>query len=86
MEEVRVTIKKCDDCGAVMINNCRIEGQLHHEIGANSRSTLRVQVPTGQKANVLGFEVDATKSFVLKARMCPNCGKVDLYADMENKF
>lgn len=84
MEEKRVTIKKCDDCGAVMINNCELEGQLHFEHGIDSKSTLKVKVPTGEKSNFLGMNVDVTKSYRLKARMCPNCGKVDLYADIPN--
>ena len=52
----------------------------------DSKSVLKVKVPTGEKSNFLGMNVDVTKSYRLRARMCPKCGKVDLYADMGNNM
>lgn len=81
MEEKRVTIKKCDDCGHTMINNCKLEGQHPHEIGVDGRTNMRVFVPTGEKMNNLfGMEVDKSIKYDVTARFCPNCGKIDLYA------
>ena len=85
MEEVRVTIKKCDDCGSVMINNCVVEGQLHFEIGSDSRSTIQMYVPTGQVVNGLFGPMNGKKTYYPKARFCPNCGKVELYVDLQKK-
>ena len=85
MEEVRVTIKKCDDCGAVMINNCEIEGQHPFELGADGRTDLKVFVPTGETFSFLGNDVPKRVSYEMKARVCPKCGKVDLYADINTK-
>lgn len=85
MEEKKVVIKKCDDCGNLMINNCEVEGKHPYEVGVDSRTDLRVFIPTGEVLNFLGRNVPKRVSYSMKARVCPVCGKIDLYADISTK-
>ena len=71
-------MKKCIDCNIEMIDNCIIEGQHPFELGADGRSDISIHIPTNEKGSFLGIKYDKTKELPLKARICPNCGKVEL--------
>ena len=38
-----------------------------------------VSIKTGKKTSVLGLEVDETKKIKLNVKVCPKCGKVEMY-------
>lgn len=64
-------MKKCNDCNVDMIENIKIEGQHPFEIGIDGQSDLRVRIP--RKVFMKMIDV--------KSRICPQCGKVELYID-----
>ncbi len=78
-------MKKCSDCNVEMIDNCIIEGQHPFELGADGRTDISLHVPTGEKASILGIKYDKVDKMKLKARFCPNCGKVELYVNPSEK-
>ena len=78
-------MKKCNDCNIEMIDNCIVEGQHPFEVGTNGRTDISIHIPTNEKGNFLGVEYDKKISLPLKARVCPNCGKVESYVDLKNK-
>ena len=76
-------MKKCLDCNFYM-REASIEGQHPFELGVDGRSNIRIKIPTGEKGSFLGMEIDKTITEELKARVCPKCGKVELYVDTTN--
>lgn len=68
-----------------MIDDCKIEGQHPHEIGVDGRSDISVHIPKNEKGNFFGFTYDKYNKESLKARVCPNCGKVELYIDIKKQ-
>ncbi len=71
-------MKKCNDCNVEMVDG-RLYGKpkfidMDHDI-----NKFYVDVQTGNKTNILGLEVAETKRSKLNVRICPNCGKVELY-------
>ena len=75
-------MKMCSDCNVVMIDNCEFEGQLKFKLGADGESRVSLRVPTGKNATFLGLPIAVRKDASLRGRMCPNCGKVELYVDL----
>ena len=67
-------MKKCNECNVEMIENIRIEGQHTFELGASGSSDIEVILP--------GKGI-FSKTIKVKSRICPNCGKVELYVDKE---
>ena len=67
-------MKRCSDCNIEMIENITIDGQHPFELGANGRSDIRILVPGD---GLLG------KIYFPKARLCPKCGKLELYVPIE---
>ena len=74
-------MKKCNDCNCEMIENCSISGEHPFEVDTRQRVDISVNIPTGQKSSFLGVPYEITNRYALKARVCPQCGKVELYAD-----
>lgn len=64
-------MKKCTECNIDMIENIKIEGEHPFEIGVDSKSHIYIQIP--RKV--------FSKNIELKTRVCPLCGKVELYID-----
>ena len=65
-----------------MIENCVIQGQHPFELGVDGRTDLLISIPTDEKGNFLGLKYDKIKMLPLKARVCPKCGKVEIYVDI----
>ena len=78
-------MKKCNDCNVEMIEDCIIEGQHPFEIGSDGRTDISIHIPTGEKGKFFGVEYNKTKALRLKARICPSCGKIELYANMHEE-
>ena len=72
-------MKKCSDCNVEMIEDCKIDGQHPFEVGVDGRTDLSIHVPTGEEGKFLGIKYDKAKKYKLKARLCPKCGKIELY-------
>lgn len=72
-------MKKCTECNVEMVEDVKISSQLHVEVGPSSQSTIYLNIPTGKK--FLGF--DRTTRVEPLARICPKCGKVELYVNIE---
>ncbi len=76
-------MKKCNDCNVEMIDNCTIKGQHPYEVGVDGSSVISLHIPTGEKGSFLGIKYDKEKILELKVRVCPKCGKIELYTDIE---
>jgi hypothetical protein len=77
-------MKKCNECNIEMIENASVSGELMHEIGHDAKSRIFINIPTGRKTSFLGLNIDETIRETLKARVCPNCGKVEMYVERIN--
>lgn len=75
-------VKKCSDCNIEMLDNCILEGQHPFEIGVDGRTDISLHIPTGEKGSLFGIPFDKKAKAKIKARLCPNCGKVEFYIDM----
>lgn len=75
-------MKQCTDCRCNMIENCSISGRHPFEVDVKQRVDISVSIPIGQKSSFLGIPYEASNRCSLKARVCPQCGKVELYADL----
>lgn len=75
-------MKKCLDCNEYM-REARITGSHPHEKGLDGRTNLKVHIPTGEKGEILGMSIDKSITAPLKARICPKCGKIQLFVDQE---
>lgn len=80
-------MKECENCKIAMIDNADIIGQHLAEAGRDSMSNIYVSYIDGVKEEKGLFgkvkEVKNHCFFDLKARVCPKCGKVELYVDFD---
>ena len=76
-------MKRCNDCNMDMIENIKVEGQHPFELGVDGKSKIFLDIPTGEKGSLLGLTVDKTIRADLKARVCLNCGKTEMYVDLK---
>ena len=76
-------MKRCSACNIEMIENVKISGQHPFEVGVDGRSDIYVHIPTGEKGSFLGIKYDQEVREKLLARMCPNCGKIELYVNIK---
>lgn len=76
-------MKKCNDCGIEMIEDAEITGQHPFEIGVDGSSDIFISFVNGKKEVTNLFGKTKEKKIYceskLKARICPNCGKVEMY-------
>ena len=79
-------MKKCSECNCDMIDDCKIKGQLSFEVGMNGVSRISIEIPTGEmKKSIFGFQYNEMDIHELKARVCPECGKTELYIDIKKQ-
>lgn len=78
-------MKKCSDCNCEMIDDCPITGKHPYVSDFRQRVDISVSIPTGQKNSFPGIPCEAADRCELKARVCPKCGKVELYADLSQQ-
>lgn len=57
----------------------------YFEVGIDQRVDISSNVPTGRKSSFLGIPYEVSDCYALKARACPKCGKIELYADFGEK-
>lgn len=75
-------MKKCNDCNIEMIENT----DLHTDYvgGIDYEEQIYVDYSQGEKDVKSLFGVSNRIIKRVKARVCPKCGKVELYVDLEN--
>lgn len=78
-------MKICSDCNVEMLENGRIEGQHPFELGVDGQSDISVSIPTNEQGSFLGIKFNKEIKKQAKARVCPKCGKVELYIDINNE-
>lgn len=65
-------MKQCEDCKVDMLDDIEIKGQHPFEIGIDGESRIRAVVKgKGIFSNIIE----------VKSRVCPKCGKIELYID-----
>ena len=74
-------MKKCQDCHCDMIENCSINGRHPFGVDFKQRVDISVSIPTNQRNDLTAIPYKTSTRYSLKARVCPQCGKVELYAD-----
>lgn len=77
-------MKKCNECNVEMIDNCIIKGKHPFEVGMDGESRISIYIPTNEEGDFLGIKYNKTSKLNLKARVCPNCGKVEFYVNLKN--
>lgn len=76
-------MKKCNDCNALMIDGSLFGKprfiDMDHDI-----NKFYVDIKTGNETSFLGFKTDEINRVDLNVRVCPRCGKVELYVNPED--
>ena len=76
-------MKVCRDCNVEMMEATYYGYprfiDMDHEI-----DRFEIRIKTGEKKSFLGIKYDSVIKAKLKARVCPNCGKVENYIDKED--
>ena len=78
-------MKKCNNCNCDMIENCSISGKHPFDVGIDQRVDISLNIPTGRKSSFLGIPYEVSDCYALKAMVCPKCGKIELYADFNER-
>lgn len=75
-------MKKCNDCNIEMIENTN----LHTDYvgGIDYEEQIYIDYTHGEKPVKSLFGAGNRVIKRVKARICPKCGKVELYVDLEN--
>lgn len=71
-------MKRCNDCDIEMIDGS-LYGKprfidMDHDI-----DKFYVDIKTGSKKTFFGLKMDETKRVGVSVKLCPNCGKVEMY-------
>ena len=71
-------MKYCSSCGVEMVD-AKLYGEpfvmdLDHEVDKFS-----IKIPTGETTSFLGFTTDKTTKKPLNVKVCPKCGKVEMF-------
>lgn len=78
-------MKECCNCNTEMIDDCIIEGQHPFEIGVDGRTDISLHIPTNEQGEFLGIKYDKVKKIPIRAMACPKCGKIELYARLNEQ-
>ena len=76
---------KCVNCNVEMIEDCVVEGQHPFELGADGSVDISVHIPTNEQGSFLGFKYNKVKELPIKARICPKCGRIELYTNIDEE-
>lgn len=76
-------MSKCKDCNAEMING-NLYGEprfidMDHDI-----DKFYVDVETGNTKSFLGLKIKEKNRAQLSVKICPNCGKVEMYINPDD--
>ena len=75
-------MKICSDCNSQMIENVNLH--TNYVGGAKREEQIFVSYKDERKPtqSIFGFETSYNVVQRVKARVCPNCGKVEFYIDL----
>lgn len=74
---------KCNNCNVEMLDG-RLYGKPRFMDMDHNIDKFYVDINTGNKTNFLGIKVDETTRKNLKVKVCPKCGKAELYANLDD--
>lgn len=77
-------MKKCNECNCDMIEDCFIKARPTYDVDVRKSIRISVYVPTGETGSFLGIPYNDGNQYEIKARVCPKCGKIELFADFNN--
>lgn len=79
-------MKKCENCNIEMVENTDLHTDSVGGVNFEEQIYLSYISGTTTSKNIFGKErekeINVTKR--VKARVCPNCGKVELFVDLES--
>ena len=75
-------MKKCSDCNVEMIN-----ADIHTDIvgGTSFEELLYIDYEDEEHGSKILFSKEKRSTREINARVCPKCGKVELYVELEDK-
>lgn len=71
-------MKKCNECNIEMIDGS-LYGKPRFMDMDHDIDKFYVDIKTGNKTSFLGLKIDETIKVKLNVKICPNCGKVEMY-------
>ncbi len=74
-------MKNCNDCNTAMVEDANIHTDYVGGVSFEEQIYLTYDDEKNGKKPLLGSKKISTKR--VKARVCPNCGKVELYVDLK---
>lgn len=72
-------MKKCSDCNIEMLEDTNLHTDYVGGTSFEERLYLTTYDRSVKTKNILGFETSKMETSRVKARVCPSCGKVELY-------
>ncbi len=74
-------MKKCNDCGVEMIEDTNLHTDYVGGVSFDEQIYVDYKDEVNGTKMLLSNEKHSIKR--VKARVCPNCGKVELYVDLQ---
>ena len=79
-------MKKCSDCNVEMIEDTNIHTDYVGGVSFEEQIYLSFAYGTHTSKNIFGKEKERANQYTkrVKARLCPQCGKIELYVDVNS--
>ena len=74
-------MKKCNDCNTIMIEDTNLHTNFVGGVSFNEQIYLTYENEKNETKPLLSINKLSTKK--VKARICPNCGKLEFYVDVK---
>ena len=74
-------MKKCSDCNTIMVEDTNLHTHYVGGVSYEKQIYLTYEDEENGKKSLIGGKKISTKR--VYARVCPNCGKVELYVDLK---
>ena len=75
-------MKKCSDCNVEMIEDTNLH--IDYVGGVKFEEQIFLDYKDDENGHKMLFGNKKVSKKRVKARVCPNCGKVELYVDLKN--
>ena len=77
-------MKKCSDCNIEMVEDTSLH--TNHIGGVKYEEQIYLDYKDDENGFKMPFSSKKISINRVKARICPNCGKVELYVDLNDKI